>query len=186
MQEANNILKILRETEGAFKKKDAMKLKELSNQMIHTSSRTQDADNISVAVIVYSLGKIIERERYRNYLGYKNLEKMILFSLKKSIQNIQKDDLKDFRKNLENIRKQISKLSGKLKKYIKEVFDKAKVNKASRIYEHGVSMERTAKLLGISMWDLASYAGQTGIADVKEAKTMSAKERIKLMEGLFV
>jgi len=44
-----------------LKAKDTLKLKQLSDQTNNTASRTQDSDNIAVAVIVYSLGKILER-----------------------------------------------------------------------------------------------------------------------------
>ena len=46
-------------------------------------------------------------------------------------------------------------------------------------------MEQTAKILGISVWELAEYAGQTGIADVNYAITMPIRERIKIAEGAF-
>src|SRR3989339_327879 len=98
---------------------------------------------------------------------------------------IQKDDTKLFRKDLQKIRHSINQFSKKLKVYIKEVFRKASINKASRIYEHGISMEKTAELLGISMYELADYAGQTGISDVLLGKTLDTKDRIKLAMDMF-
>ena len=53
------------------------------------------------------------------------------------------------------------------------------IKKASRIYEHGISMQKTAKLLGISIWELAEYSGQTGISNVNLSITLDVKERIK-------
>jgi hypothetical protein len=76
-------------------------------------------------------------------------------------------------------------LSGNLKKYIQDVFRKASINEASKIYEHGISMEKTAKLLGITMFELAGYAGQTGISDVPESKTLDVRSRIKLAMEMF-
>lgn len=185
MQENNNVLRILKETLAAFIRKDAEKVKQLSDQTINTASRSQDADNIAVAVIVYSLGKVLERERYSNYPGYKKFYSVVLDSLKRGIQDIENNNLDNFRTNLEAIRREIGKLSGKLRKYIKEVFRKSEVKKASRIYEHGISLERTAKLLGVTMYELAEYSGQTGISDVKESRTKSATERIKMAMELF-
>ena len=83
------------------------------------------------------------------------------------------------------IRKAIGNLSGRFKKYIQDVFKKAEINKASRIYEHGISMEATAKLLGISMWELAEYTGNTGIGDVDLGITMPEKQRIKIAMEMF-
>jgi hypothetical protein len=46
-------------------------------------------------------------------------------------------------------------------------------------------MEKTAKLLGITMFELANYAGQTGISDVTLSKTYGAKSRIKMTMDFF-
>jgi hypothetical protein len=87
---------------------------------------------------------------------------------------------------MENLRKAITKVSKDLKYYIQDVFRKAQINKASKIYEHGISMEKTANLLGITVWELANYAGQRPeISEQKEIKTVSVKERIKLAMGMF-
>jgi len=87
--------------------------------------------------------------------------------------------------SLKQLRAEIEMISPGMKKYIQEVFRKASINKASKIYGHGVSMENTAKLLGITVWELANYAGQTGISDAPESKTLGVSERIKLVEGIF-
>ena len=79
----------------------------------------------------------------------------------------------------------MGKLSGKLRKYIGEVFRKASINKASRIYEHGISMEKTAKLLGVTLFELAEYAGQGKYADVPETKTTDVNSRIKIAMEMF-
>ena len=185
MHETDNILRILEETKKAIEEKDYSKIKNLSNQTINTASLTQDPDNIAVAVVVYSLNKILEREHYKQYPEWEKIHKTIIYSLECSIEDLEKNDLKDFRKDFENIRLCIKKISGRLKEYIQEVFRKAQINKASRIYEHGISMEQTAKLLGITMFELADYAGRTGISDVPENKTLDTKSRIKLAEEIF-
>ena len=79
----------------------------------------------------------------------------------------------------------VNKSSPEIKTYINDVLMKARINKASRIYEHGISMEQTAKLLGVSMYDLASYAGQRGVPGTPLAKTLSAKDRIKIAMDFF-
>ncbi|RLG12445.1 hypothetical protein DRN73_02555 [Candidatus Pacearchaeota archaeon] len=185
MHEKENILRILEETKNAIKKDDASEIKNLSNQTTNTASLTQDPDNIAVAVIIYSLGKIFERENYRSMKGWSNFYRITINSLDNAIKDIKEGKEKAFRKDFEIIRKAISKISGKLKKYIQEVFAKAKINKASRIYEHGISMEQTAKLLGVTMFDLADYAGKTGISDVPISRTLNVKSRIKLAMDMF-
>ena len=72
-----------------------------------------------------------------------------------------------------------------MRNYIKDVFRKAEINKASRIYEHGISMQKTAELLGISIFELAEYAGSTGIGDVNLSITKDIGERIKIAKEIL-
>jgi len=185
MQESDNVLRIFEEARVAIEKGDAIKLKELSNQTINTASRTQDPDNIAVAVIIYSIGKILEREHYKSLPGWKKFYSAVISSINNSIEDIRKNNEKKLRSDLEMIRNSIGKLSGNLKLYIQDVFRKASINKASKIYEHGVSMEQTAKLLGITMFELAGYAGQSKTPDIPESVTLGAKQRIKLAMEIF-
>ena len=185
VQNGENVLRILEEVKIALGKNDIISLKSLSNQTIHTASTKQDSINITLAVIVYSLSKILERVDYKNYPGWDELYKSIVFAIDGSIIAARAKDEYKLKKNLEMIRKSIGKLSGNFKKYIEEVFRRASISKASRIYEHGISMETTAKLLGITMYELADYAGRTGISNMPEGRTIDVKERIKMAENFF-
>ena len=184
MGERENILRILKETLIALKKEDTIALKSLSNQTIHTASISQDPDNIAIAVIIYSLSKLIERPVYRAQKGWSRIFKNILVGVEHSIKALDRRDEEHLRKHLEKLRKRIGGFSGSLKKYIHDVFRKASINKASKIYEHGISMEKTARLLGISIWELASYAGQQ-MRDTDIGRTISTKERVKLAMEMF-
>jgi len=183
--EKKNILRIFMESKKAIENSDFVKLKELSNQTIHSASVNQDAESVAIAVMIYSLSKIVERKKYQKDSQGKKFYNSILSLIDNSIDALEKNDEKKFKLQLDLIRKNINNLSGNLKKNIKEVFRKASINKASRIYEHGISMEQTAKLLGISMFELAEYAGKTGISDVAENKTINVKSRIKFAEEIF-
>ena len=185
MEEVSNILRILRETEQAVKEENTVLLKELSNQTVHTASIQQDADNIMVAVIVYSLSKIIERKQYQEYKNWPKFFNKFLLCVKKAREGLEKNNIEEFREQVKCIREEINSLSGNLKSNIQDVFRKASINKASKIYEHGISMEQTAKLLGITIWDLAEYAGQSGIGDVNLNISMPVKKRIKNAMEIF-
>jgi len=184
MQEKENIIRIFEETVSALKQEDNIKLKNLSDQTIHTASITQDPDNIAIAVIIYSLSKIIERPAYRSQKNWNNIYKNILAGINNCGDALKKEDEIHLRKHIERLRKRIEGFSGNLKKYILDVFRKASINKASKIYEHGISMEKTSKLLGISLWDLANYAGQK-MGDENIGRTISTKQRIKLAMEMF-
>ncbi|MFA4952731.1 MAG: hypothetical protein WC584_00755 [Candidatus Pacearchaeota archaeon] len=186
MQEVDNVLRILKETKESINNKDAVALKTLSNQTIHTAAVSQDPDNIAVAVIVYSIGKIIERSNNGEEKKYAGLYNRLSVMIDKTIFELKSGNQDKVRKNLNYIRKDIERGSGDFKRHIQDVFRKASINKASKIYEHGISMETTASLLGITMFELASYAGQKQvISEEKEEKTISAKERIKIAMEMF-
>lgn len=185
MQEKENVLRIFEETKEAIERNDSAKIKSLSNQTINTASLTHDPDNIAVAVIVYSLSKILEREDYKKLSGWNSFYRVYVNSINKIITGLKRNDEIKVRENLKLIRGAIGKLSGRLKMYIQDIFRKAKINKASKIYEHGISMEKTAKLLGVTMFDLAGYAGQSMAPEMPEVKTMGAGSRIKMAMEMF-
>ncbi len=185
VQEKENVLRIFEEAKDAIKKEDSFKLNDLSNQTINTASRTHDPDNIATAVVIYSIGKIIERKKYREYPEWNALYKKIISSIDELILAIKRNSDKDFKKSVDSLRNYINRLSGKLKEYVQDVFRKAQINKASRIYEHGISMEKTANLLGVTMYELALYSGQKESSNDYKIITIDAQSRIKMALDMF-
>ncbi|MDD5133722.1 MAG: hypothetical protein PHD81_00155 [Candidatus Nanoarchaeia archaeon] len=180
----NNIIGILDKSYKAILDKDIKLLRDLSNHTLHSASIAQDPDSISVAVMVYSFSKIFER----NYNEYKDWDKFYSLTkdnLKLSIKYLRKNDSEAYETAMKNILYGISNLDEKLRDYIQEVFEEAKINKASRIYEHGISLARTAELLGITQWELMNYVGTTGISDVPLSRTISIKERMNYARKVF-
>jgi len=185
MEEVENVLRILRETRRLVEGDDAAGLKGLSNQTIHAAAVFQDADNIVVAVLVYSLGKVLERDHYRSMEGWGEFHTALIKNLDLAVGALGKEDIKNARVYLGRIRNSLNKIEGSLGDYIKDVFRKAEINKAFKLYEHGLSSEKTADLLGVSLWDMASYIGQSHIGDAKIAVSMPVLERVKIAEGMF-
>jgi hypothetical protein len=185
MHEKKNILKILKETEIAMRKKDGLRLKQLSDKTNHTATVYQDADNIILAVLVYSIGKIVERENYRSMDGWNFFVDNLTKNLKIARKALEKEDLESFRESLGQIRNSINKIDGSLKNYISDVFYKAEINRAFKYYEYGLSSQKTAELLGISLWDLSSYIGQSNISEARVSESIPVKERIETMEEFF-
>ncbi len=184
MIEKRHIISVLEKTRKAIKKQDVPELKRLSNQAIHTSSTEQDPDSITLAVIVYSISKVVEKQDILKIKNKTKFLKVIDKDLENSINYLEKNKLNKFGESLEKTRKDLESVSG-LKRYIKDVFRKAKINKASKIYEHGVSMEKTSKLLGISLWELADYTGYKGSADISLNITLNVIKRIKIAKEVL-
>ena len=178
-----NILEILEKALVAIKNKNVRVLKELSNQTLHSASIFQDVDNIGVAVLMYSLSKLLERSNYHESKGWNKCFNSMVQRIRNAEMALKRYKFEVFRMELKGILKEVSHLEPMLKNNIQNVFNLAKINKASRLYEHGISVGRTANLLGVSKWELMEYSGKTGINE--KVIGISVKERIKYAKSLF-
>ena len=181
MKEGDKVLEILKKVLQELQKENVIELKSLSDEAIKLASVNQDSESIVIAIIIYSLSKIIERGQQKDL---KSLLAKAKKSLNNSIRALEKNNEEKFKINLRALNEVIENVSGKNKSYIQDVFKKASINKASKIYETGISMEKTAKILNVSLWDLANYAGQKNL-NGNEEKSVSAKERVKLAMEIF-
>jgi hypothetical protein len=177
MEEVQHVIEVLKETKESLQNRDAVKLRELSNQTIHSASVIQDAGSIALAVLIYTLSKIIERQDYSKIKSWDKFEKKFDSWFDLSIKALKDNKSDAYEKYLENARRTLTSASINYKKYIEEVLRKAAINKASKIYEHGISLGQTAKLLGITQWELSEYAGQKTSPEMIYKEIISPKKR---------
>lgn len=180
-----DILNVLKKGIRAIKKDDVRLLKDLSNNTIHDASIYQDTHSTSIAVLMYSLFKIFQRSDYRGYKDWKTFYATILENLEDAYHSLNKGKIRDYELAINNIFNIIHRLDSRLKYYIKDVFVEAKIHKASRLHEHGISVNRTAEILGVNEWELMEYVGRTGISDVELNITKDVKERLDYARSLF-
>ncbi len=160
MEESEHRIEILQATRTAVSNHDSLALRDLSNQTIHGASYIQDGGSIALAVLVYTLSKLIERNDHEKIKNWPVFVKKLDSWLSLAIKAIHENNQAAYESHLEQARKSLTTISVSIKPYVQEVFRKASINKASRIYEHGISMGKTAQLLGITQWELAEYTGQ--------------------------
>ena len=157
---------------------DISQIKELSNHVVHNASVFQDEDSISVAVLIYSLSKIMERKQkdvdYNKILSMLNL----------CILNLKNSNDESFRKSIKNIFNFIRMMDSKLKLYIHEVINQAQIKKGCKLCEHGISIARAAEVLGISQWELMHYVGKTTLID-QFSEPVNVSTRLKIARSLF-
>jgi hypothetical protein len=108
----------------------------------------------------------------------------LLVHLSKAIRSLEKAETISFEKAMKSIVQIIAKQDGSTKFYVEEVLERAQVKKASKIYEHGISLGQAADKIGISLWDLMEYVGRTNIADKFEDRS-NLKSRLEFTRGLF-
>jgi len=179
-----DIISILRKALHLLKKDEIAALDELSNHTIHNASIFQDEDSILLAVVVYSLAKIVHRSE-SNPEFWKKICKKIEADLEEARFFLEEDNEESYKRVVTNMLKNIGEVDDKLKLYVEDVFKKAKIVKGSKLYEHGVSIERSAELLGISQWELMSYIGKTRIVDKYEERVISVDSRVNYTKKIF-
>ncbi len=171
-----DILSVLRDAEAAAIKRDSLHLKEISSHTVHNSSIFQDEDSISIAVVIYSLSKICER----NDSSLDAASRM----LKHARVHLQKDEIHRYKHVIRKLAQFISRLDSKFSIYVQDVFDQAEIKKGSRLYYHGISLGQSASLLGVSQWELMSYVGKTQMIDNSE-RIGNVRQRIGFARKLF-
>tara|TARA_Y100000034_G_C6900395_1_gene416251 strand:+ start:2310 stop:2879 length:570 start_codon:yes stop_codon:yes gene_type:complete len=179
------VIDVLKKSLDSINKDDVKTLRDLSNRIINSSSITQDENVITIAVMTYSLSKIFERTDYRKYPGWNLFHETTINSLKGALFALENNNVINFEKNIKNILDIIDKLDNKLRNYIKEVIHSSQIARGSRLHEHGLSLGRTAELLGIDKWELTEYVSKTGISEVKEGATMTVEKRLRVARRLF-
>jgi len=179
-----SIYDIIKRVIIAVKDRDSLYLKKISNYTIHNASIFQEEDSISIAVIIYALSKIIERNRFKETKGWARAYSDITKKLKDAHSYLSKGDYKSYRNIIKKLFKTINKLDNKLALYLQEIIEKSKIKKGSIIYEHGISLERVAELMGMSRWELMNYVGKTRIIDAEKGIT-NIRSRLKFARKLF-
>ena len=183
--EAEHISSLLEQAKKALKSNNSVHLQSLSDQTIHSASIHQHTEYILIAVIIYSLSKLIYRKSSIKVTNWDIFVKKINVVFDLAIKALREKNNEAFSQHLEKAIGTITNISGTLKSSIKEVLTKASINKASKIYEHGISLGQTAKLLGLTQWELASYVGQKNISEIKYNTTLNIKSRAKMALEFF-
>jgi len=179
------IIETLRETINAIKNNNIQHLKTLSDNVIHSASILQTQYPLEISTLLYSLGKIYERERYHTFKSWKTFDNDTKFELQNMIETLERDNEKGFQQSLKKYFTAINGLDKRLRHYIQEVLETAKTSKAARIYEHGISMAQTANILNVPQYELMKYIGTTGIADAPFNVSGNIKKRLDIARSLF-
>jgi len=155
-----DILDVLSKVLKIIQEQDYGMLSELSNHVIHDASVFQDDDSISFAILVYALSKTVQRciECGVPFAKFQGL-------LQEAYDALKSDDEVAYHNRIKAVFVTIKSADEKLKLYVEEVINKAKVKKGTKMHEHGISIARTAEILGIGQWELMSYVGKTRIGE---------------------
>jgi L-rhamnose mutarotase len=180
-----DVLRVLKKVKEALSDRDTATIKELSNHTIHNASIFQDGFSTTVATTVYSLAKIVENkslheEHPQEWERFISKINSLLDSL---IACAESEGCEKMEELFQQLVKTIATFDERFTEYVGFVLEKAKIKKGVEMHRHGVSLSRVSEILGISLWDLMSYAGKTKVTeDIGEGEVM---KRFKKARGLF-
>src|SRR3989344_6027572 len=133
-----HLISVLRQTQKALRESNAFALQQLSDQLIHTASIYQHTDSITIMTLVYALNKIVARKDHIKISKWGMFVKKFNAEIDKSLIELEKEDLEEFARHIAHAKELLVSSSPAIKTDISEVLKKAAINKASRIYEHGI------------------------------------------------
>ncbi len=171
------ILRALKLTLRYLEEGSTYRLRELSDHTVHNASIFQDEDSISIAVIIYALSKIIQRDQ--------KVPKPLITSIQNAKRLLTDHNMKDYVAEVRSITKLIQSLDSKMSLYIQKVINNSEIKKGSRLYENGISLSRAAEMLGVSQWEMMAYVGKTSIIDKTPVYSTNVKKKIELTRKIF-
>lgn len=184
MEEKEHIANVLREAIISLRKEDALALRDLSNRTVHCASCVQDSGSITIAILNYAISKILERNQHHRIKNWNAIIEKIILYYEIAAKELEKDNIGNYERNIIEARRAITGFSD-VKQAIKEVLNKASINKASKIYEHGISMGQVSNLLGVTQWELSEYAAQSNAADQRFFHSSDVKKRAEMALEFF-
>ncbi len=173
-----DILEVLKGVIGSIKTENYEVLPELSNHTIHDASVFQEEDSLTLAVLVYALSKCISR-----CIERKKPVPLFVSNLETAERALLSGDEDNYRKAIRSALREVRDFDSQLGLYVQEVIEQARIKKASKIHEHGISLARTAELLGISQWELQGYVGKTVMDLPRDG--IGESERLRKARELF-
>jgi hypothetical protein len=184
-----DIIEVLEHVKDALERMDIDALSEWSNHIVHSIAIYREKRAVYVAIIAYSLSKLVEKKRehlaqtdkWSNFIA-NLLKEMVL-----AVETLESRNIVKFDALIAQMMKQISEFDVSFSRYAEEVLEFSKVQKGARIYEHGISLSSIAEMLGISKWELMRKVGELKEKPEDEhffGITKSSKQRLEELKQL--
>jgi hypothetical protein len=180
-----DVLDALKEAIVAIKEKRHADLHAISDHVLHAITIYQDTEIVDVAVAIYVLDKILEKEKYKTHRKMKLFVKTILHQLQKAVLELEKENYEDYSDTLKEILGNMESFSKSIKFYIEDIMHFARIKKGTKLYEHGLSLGKAAELVGVTKWELMPAIGETAIHEQFVTPRKINERRIEFAEKIF-
>jgi hypothetical protein len=174
---AKMIHKLIEESIDAIKNKDALALRKISTTANSEAVIEGHRELILLALIDYSLSKILSKVHYEDVDGefYGKIT-----SLMEQSASANKDDLILILEDIEDL---VIKLDRKEGNYSRNIMEKARIKKAAKLYEQGLSLRRASELTDADPVEVLDYVGNSKIHEFKGGGKNA--KRLDAARGVF-
>lgn len=180
-----DVLDALKEAIVAIKEKRHADLHAISDHVLHAITIYQDTEIVDVAVAIYALDKILQKEKYRTHRKMKLFVKTILHQLQEAVTELEKKDYEEYSATLKKILSSMQSFSKSIKFYIEDIMHFARIKKGTKLYEHGLSLGQAAELAGVTKWELMPAIGETAIHEQIVTPKKINDRRLEFAEKIF-
>jgi hypothetical protein len=178
------IAPIIERIRQALRKKDIHQMRKINDECLRELSVQFDRMPYLLALLSYSLGKILSKPRYWKRTGVLEFMRGLDSELEAAGGYAESENEKRLGGRLEKILGRLEKLDLRDKRFVKDVLTKARLKVASTLYAQGFSLGKAQEVTGIDKREILSYAGQTMMFDrVREEKGIG--ERLAKLRELF-
>lgn len=181
-----DLIGTLKQIKYAIDGEDSESLRELSNHTIHCSSIYLEKRALYIAMITYSLSRIIEKGPIKkaNEKEFKDFTDDMKNKIGNLINFLEERKFDEIDECIKKMLKNISDFDNYFGRYVKDVLDFARIQKGTKIYEHGLSLSSVAELIDVSKWDLMEKVGETKEFDDPPENVKERFQRLKkIIEG---
>lgn len=179
MVEMSDLSASIQQALVAFEKGDIVGMKNLSNNLIRDAAVTQETETIRLAMISYTLCKIMQKGYYRkDQIRWNGFTTELNDHLRQLIEACESERRDKITPILDHIFDDIRILDESFGKYIEKITNKAIVKKGSTLYSLGLSLGMASQLSGASKWEILHFSGKTKAFE-EEGVGVSLEERMK-------
>ncbi|HIH11178.1 TPA: hypothetical protein HA241_03245 [Candidatus Woesearchaeota archaeon] len=156
---------------------DFTQLETLSNHAIEDVAVYKDADIITITVFLYSLYKVV---RTLNDTEYQTVIRL----LRATQRALEQHNLGNYNRSIKALFSAVEKSNTQTREHLQTVMDAARIKKGTVLLSKGLSIGQAAGLMGLSNWDLQSYASKTTALEHDE-KGVPASTRLNITLKIF-
>ncbi|MFC2154409.1 hypothetical protein ACFLRC_02890 [Candidatus Altiarchaeota archaeon] len=161
------IMEMIDEIERALISRDAIRMRELSNEASNLAVLSQDKDVIELAVASYALNKILSKIHFQE-----------------EVEQLYREVKPDFDADyIGAVLDKIREFDLKHGLFQGDIVEKARIKIGSRLYSRGLSMTHSANLVGATGNDILAFAGKTKVHE--ETDTKPINQRLEVTRKLF-